>query len=205
MDRLQAVIHERDRPVLWAGEFLCTCLAFQPLNFVARRRWQQAAELLCDDWAIEQRVSATSLASCLTRIAEWRLDRQSGLMSLSAVGHSGSLTRRIEWLLRKGRASESKRSRGRTLATLVVFTAGLFVGTYGPRLTLLVPAEAADDSSIASLWNEIDHELTSTLNELARVEAHLSAESDREIASLADQMRQRSDMLRVRRAQFDPQ
>ncbi|MBP86430.1 MAG: hypothetical protein CMJ64_06910 [Planctomycetaceae bacterium] len=57
---------------LWAGRVLCTCFAFQPLNFLARKRWQQVAEYLCDDWALERGVRSLSLARCLTQVAEWR-------------------------------------------------------------------------------------------------------------------------------------
>ena len=188
----------RDPWWLWLGEVLCTCLAFQPLNFLARRRWQQAAELLCDDWAVEQQVAATSLASCLTRIAEWRLDRRAALMGLTAVGHSGSLTRRIEWLLRTGRATESKRSRGRTLATLLTFSAGLFVGTYGPRLSFVLPADANDDSEAVVLWNDIDRDLNETLHELARIDSQLASNSDLEVALLANHLRAQAASLKLR-------
>ena len=189
----------RDPWWLWLGEVLCTCLAFQPLNFLARWRWQQAAELLCDDWAVERQVSAMSLASCLTRIAEGRLDRQTTLMGLTAVGHFGSLTHRIAWLLRTGRATEPKRSRGRTLATLLTFSAGLLVGTYGPRLSFVRSVDANDDvqaivrPSEAELWDDIQHELTETLNELARLDFQLATDSD--LDSLASSLRARVLLL----------
>ena len=204
----------------WIGELLCTCLAFQPLNFLARWRWQQAAELLCDDWAVERRVSATSLASCLTKIAEWRLDRRAALMGLTAVGHAGLLAHRIEWLLRNGRASEPKRPRARTAATLTTFAAGLLVGLYGPRLSLIVPAEAneaqaasldetaltdngvanssADDAIAARLWNDIELDLHHTLIELARLESRLATDPDPEVASLAQRLRTRAATLKER-------
>ena len=38
---------------LLIGRLLCGCLPFQPLNFLARVRWRQAAEFQCDDWAAE--------------------------------------------------------------------------------------------------------------------------------------------------------
>ena len=188
----------RDPWWLWLGEVLCTCLAFQPLNLLARRRWQQAAELLCDDWAVEQKVSATSLASCLTRIAEWRLVRRAAVMGLTAVGPAGSLTQRIEWLLRTGRAAEPKRPRGRTLATLLTFAAGLFVGMYGPRLSFVLPAEAHDDSGAvvvlneSALWRDINRDLAETLNELARLDLQLTSDPDPEVASLTNRLRARA-------------
>ena len=197
----------RDPWWLWLGEVLCTCLAFQPLNFLARRRWQQAAEMLCDDWAVERQVSATSLASCLTRIAEGRLDRRAAQMGLSAVGHSGSLTQRIEWLLRTGRATEPKRPRGRTLATLLTFAAGLFVGMYGPRLSFVHSVEAGDDLEAivapneSKLWNDIDRDLAETLSELARLDLPLSNDPDPEVVSLANSLRERAASLSEQLAQ----
>ena len=197
----------RDPWWLWLGEVLCTCLAFQPLNFLARWHWQQAAELLCDDWAVERKVSASSLASCLTRIAEWRLDRRAALMGLTAVGHSGSLTHRIEWLLRTGRATEPKRPRGRMLATLLTFSAGLLVGTYGPRLSFVLPAEAGDELEAVAvlnesdLWNDIDRDLVETLSELARLDLPLSNAPDPAVASLANSLRERAAALSEQLAQ----
>ena len=151
-------------------EFLCSSLAFQPLSFLARRRWQQAAELLCDDWAIGRHHSAISLASCLMKIAEWRLNRKSTAMGLAAMGRSGALTQRIEWLLRPGRTSEHHRSHRRTLATLLTFMVGLLVGVYGPRLSFDVPADAADDAEAVRLTEEIDRELDEALRDLALID-----------------------------------
>ncbi len=194
----------RDTWWLWLGEVLCTCFAFQPLNFLARHRWQQATELLCDDWAVERHVAATSLANCLARIAEGRLDRRATVMGLTAVGHAGSLTHRVEWLLRPGRATEPKRPRRRRLLALLAFSAGLLVGTYGPRLSLVTPAEAHDEtneevgSNESELWNDIDHDLSETLNELTRLDLLLSSDPDPETASLANGLRQRAASLRLR-------
>ena len=85
---------------LWAGRVLCSCLAFQPLNFLARRRWQRAAEFLCDDWAVGRGGDAISLARCLTRIAEWRLVERECAAGLSAGGSKGGIVMRVERLVR---------------------------------------------------------------------------------------------------------
>ncbi|MFO1093142.1 MAG: M56 family metallopeptidase [Planctomycetaceae bacterium] len=63
----------RDPLWLWIAAALCWCFPLQPLNFLAVRRWRQAAEELCDDWAITGGVRPLTLANCLTRVAEWRL------------------------------------------------------------------------------------------------------------------------------------
>ncbi|MGH7702951.1 MAG: HEAT repeat domain-containing protein [Gemmatimonadales bacterium] len=46
-------------------------LFFQPLNRLARRRQQEAAEYLCDDWAVHRTGSGLTLAKCLVKVAEW--------------------------------------------------------------------------------------------------------------------------------------
>ena len=189
----------RDPWWLLFAELLCTCLAFQPLNFLARRRWQQVAELRCDDWAVEQHASATALASCLTRIAEWRLNRRAVTLGLAAVGRSGSLTRRIEWLLRTKRVAEPKRPRTRVIASLLTFAAGLVVGIYGPRLSFVASVDAGEETEAAVVWNEIDSDLAQTLNELDRIESQLA--NDPTTASLVASLRQRSRSLKLRTGQ----
>jgi len=44
---------------------------FQPLNALARRRIQEAAEYLCDDWAVRQTGGSLTLAKCLAEVATW--------------------------------------------------------------------------------------------------------------------------------------
>jgi beta-lactamase regulating signal transducer with metallopeptidase domain len=47
-------------------------LAFiQPLNRLARRRMQESAEYLCDEWAVTRTGSGVTLAQCLAKVAEW--------------------------------------------------------------------------------------------------------------------------------------
>ena len=44
---------------------------FQPLNRLARRRIQESAEYLCDEWAVRRTGSGVLLAKCLAKVAEW--------------------------------------------------------------------------------------------------------------------------------------
>ena len=44
---------------------------FQPLNRVARRGMQEAAEYLCDDWAVVRTGSGLTMAKSLVKVAEW--------------------------------------------------------------------------------------------------------------------------------------
>jgi len=120
---------------LWIGRVLCSCLAFQPLNFLARRRWQHAAEFLCDDWAVGRGGSAISLARCLTRIAEWRLEQRECAASLAAGGSRAKIVLRVERLVNAtGRVDVWTRPyRGVLLRVLVVVTAACLVCT-APRV-----------------------------------------------------------------------
>ncbi len=58
---------------LWLGVAVaCESLFFfQPLNRLARRRLQEAAEYLCDDWAVHQTGGSLTLAKCLAEVATW--------------------------------------------------------------------------------------------------------------------------------------
>lgn len=58
---------------LWLGlAVACESLFFfQPLNRLARRRVQEAAEYLCDDWAVHQTGGSLTLARCLAEVATW--------------------------------------------------------------------------------------------------------------------------------------
>ena len=85
---------------MWIGRLLCSFLAFQPLNFLARSRWRMAAEFQCDDWAVRQGIQMFSLAQGLTRIADWTLDRQAMLRSLGASG--GTVRARVRRLINGG-------------------------------------------------------------------------------------------------------
>ncbi len=58
---------------LWLGVAVAceNLFFFQPLNRLARRRLQEAAEYLCDDWAVNQTGGSLTLAKCLAEVATW--------------------------------------------------------------------------------------------------------------------------------------
>ncbi|MBI3860949.1 MAG: M56 family metallopeptidase [Planctomycetia bacterium] len=84
---------------LWISRVVCSCLAFQPLNHLARREWQRAAEFLCDTWAVRHTGAPLALARCLTEVAGWRLGTQPSAALLGATGRKSGLVDRIERLL----------------------------------------------------------------------------------------------------------
>lgn len=74
-------------------------LFFQPLNRLARRRMQDAAEYLCDDWAVRRTGSGMSLAKCLVKVAEW-VDTSPRAVPVSGMAeHRSQLVARIHRLI----------------------------------------------------------------------------------------------------------
>src|SRR5262249_23921782 len=86
---------------LWlcVSRLICSCLAFQPLNQLARREWQRAAEFLCDSWAVSRTGTPLALARCLAEVAGWRLSGKPSAALLTATGRKSGLADRIERLV----------------------------------------------------------------------------------------------------------
>lgn len=68
-----AHLERHDPTWLMAVSVLERIAFFQPLNRIARKRIQECAEYLCDEWAVHRTGSegGLSLASCLAKVAEW--------------------------------------------------------------------------------------------------------------------------------------
>ncbi len=178
---------------LWIGRLLCSSFAFQPLNFVARRAWQAAAEVLCDDWAVAHDVSAVSLASCLTQVAEWTLDRRAA-SALAATGSRGSLTIRIERLL-ADRTPDVWSTRWRSrLSLLAAFSFGLLFASIAPRLDESLWAHSPTEEGLEKrlqLWNEIASDIRAVESELSRLrELHPDAATSDQLLKLKERVRQ---------------
>ena len=129
---------------LWWGRVLCSCLAFQPLNFLARRGWRRSAEILCDEWAVTHSANGLALARCLTHIAALNSATAPRLQALWALGAVSHLGERVERLLNGMPVRDAWNSRGRArLVTLAAAgIASLFVCA-APRTTVLAGAGAA--------------------------------------------------------------
>lgn len=93
--------HAIRRDPAWLG--LCwileTLLFFQPLNRLGRRRMQQAAEYLCDDWAVRLTGRSLSLASCLTEVAQWVVSQRRALPVPAMAATGSALGLRVGRLL----------------------------------------------------------------------------------------------------------
>jgi beta-lactamase regulating signal transducer with metallopeptidase domain len=132
--------------VAWLGVWrvVCSCLAFQPLNHVARREWQRAAEWLCDNWAVDRTGSRLALARCLTEVAGWRLGPAACAPSLGATGANGGLSSRIERLIDEAPLTDTE---SRSLIRRPLAAAGglMLFGLFccAPRISLSMPEPAA--------------------------------------------------------------
>ncbi len=104
--------HAIRRDPAWLG--LCwlleTMLFVQPLNRVARKRLQQSAEYLCDDWAVRLTGRYLSLASCLTEVAQWVVGRKA-LPAPAMAGTGAPLTLRVQRLLDGKKPAAERRER----------------------------------------------------------------------------------------------
>lgn len=89
----------RDPSWLTAACVIERVFFLQPFNRLARLRMQEAAELLCDDWAVTRTGSGFSLASCLVKVAEW-VDTPPHPVPLSGMAeHRSQLVTRIHRLI----------------------------------------------------------------------------------------------------------
>jgi beta-lactamase regulating signal transducer with metallopeptidase domain len=129
---------------LWWGRVLCSCFAFQPLNFLARREWRRSAEILCDEWAVTRAANGLALARCLTQIAALNSPTAPRLQALWALGAVSHLGERVERLLNGTpvRDAWNTRARGRLVTLAAVGIASLFVCA-APRTTVLASASDA--------------------------------------------------------------
>jgi Zn-dependent protease with chaperone function len=158
-DELRALLaHELAHLVrgdsLWLviSRVVCSCLAFQPLNHLARREWQRAAEYLCDSWAVSRTGTPLALARCLAEVAGWRLSGRASEALLAATGRKSGLAERIERLVEAADLSETwteLRQRRRLLVAVGVLL-GL-VTWCTPRVQLAVAAPADPQRSATDL------------------------------------------------------
>lgn len=82
---------------------------FQPLNRLARRGMQEAAEYLADDWAARH-TGGVALARCLVTVAEWIQASPLGVPVAGLAGERSQLSTRVTRLLEaEAGASEGRR------------------------------------------------------------------------------------------------
>ena len=93
--------HLARRDSLWLGgaSLIERLFFFQPLNRLARRELETAAEYLSDEWAMRKTGSAISLAKCLATVAEWIQASPLGVPVAGLAERRSLLVARISRLL----------------------------------------------------------------------------------------------------------
>lgn len=163
----------------------------QPLNRLARVRMQEAAELLCDDWAVHRTGSGFSLASCLVKVAEW-VDTPPHPVPLAGMAeHRSQLVTRIHRLIEGRPMSTAPRSLwfAAGAVALLGVTAVAAPGVTSKEATPTVAAATAEDAGAP------DEELTAM--ELAA----LAGVSDTDTVAAASMSPQARREWEERRAQ----
>ena len=94
-----AHLARRDPAWLAFGCVIERVFFIQPLNRVARIRLQEAAEYLCDDWAVTRTGSGVSLATCLVKVAEWVNTPPHAVPLAGMAEHRSQLVSRIHRLI----------------------------------------------------------------------------------------------------------
>ena len=135
-----AHLARRDPAWLTLACLLERALFLQPLNLLARVRIQEAAEYLCDDWAVYRTGSGISLASCLVKVAEW-------VDVPRAVPLTGMAERRSQLVTRIHRLIEG-RSMTSTPRTLWVLALALgLLGLTAVAAPGITPVRASEPSA----------------------------------------------------------
>jgi beta-lactamase regulating signal transducer with metallopeptidase domain len=169
-----AHLARRDPQWLAFGCLVERVFFFQPLNRIARHRLQEAAEYLCDDWAVRRTGSGDSLATCLVKVAEWVGTAPRPIPLAGIAERPSQLVTRVHRLIK----GETMPTRSRTIwlgagaFALVGFTAIAAPAiTASPRAAMQSPAPAGEVQDTG------DAALARTLRQarLAEMRAHTDA------------------------------
>jgi beta-lactamase regulating signal transducer with metallopeptidase domain len=127
--------HLKRGDIFWlvVGRALTTCFAFQPLNFLAKRSWQEHAEFQCDDWAVDRNVDRLTLARSLTLVAEWRSGQPRCAGVVSAGGSRFHVSDRVERLVADAIPDRWRRKSRRFVVYLAATLLAGFLIVFGPQ------------------------------------------------------------------------
>lgn len=135
----------RDPQWLLIARVIQTVFFMQPLNRLARRRQQDVAEFLCDDWAVSRVSEPVTLAKCLAAVAEWvgrsprscvpRLHPMSAMVDSASAG--SPLVRRVDRILSPRRVPRARTPRFTFAASACALIA---LSATAPRISVAHPA-----------------------------------------------------------------
>ncbi|MEX2281904.1 MAG: M56 family metallopeptidase, partial [Gemmatimonadota bacterium] len=143
---------ERNDP-LWLAAFswLEAVLFFQPLNRIARKGFQQAAEHLCDQHALVHTDSPMALAQCLAEVARW-LHGESEPLPYPTMGESASpLIDRVQRVLSGVREPVSTTVRARWSAYSGMFAFAVMAPVVTDRPALPALSSSVIERSLESI------------------------------------------------------
>jgi beta-lactamase regulating signal transducer with metallopeptidase domain len=119
-----AHVVRRDPEWLLLARVLEVILFFQPLNRLARRRMQETAEYLCDEWAVQRTGRPLALAKCLAEVAEWLTHAPRPALVSAMVESPGSpLVERVRRILHPAPQRASRGPWTTVVATLAILAA----------------------------------------------------------------------------------
>jgi beta-lactamase regulating signal transducer with metallopeptidase domain/HEAT repeat protein len=141
----------RDPAWLLAAMVLEAVFFFQPLNVLARRRMKEAAEYLCDEWALRAG-SGLGLARCLATVASWiQVGQEQMLARTSAIGERRSaLVQRVERLVMDRAMSRARPFAASYIAVALV----VFVGFAAPAVATVGAENDAGPVTLAYATQE---------------------------------------------------
>lgn len=121
--------HLSRRDPLWLdmASLIERCFFFQPLNHLARREMQTAAEFLCDDWAARRTGSGIPLARCLAKVAEWIQASPLGVPVSGMAEQRSMLVSRISRLIEGGSPGAPTPRRGAAVVALLALGATIAI------------------------------------------------------------------------------
>ena len=166
----------------------------QPLNLLARRELQEAAEYLCDDWAVTRTGSGFSLARCLVKVAEWVDTRPATVPLAGMAARPSQLVSRVHRLLEGRPMPASPRSfwflagAVALVGVTAVAAPGITTATPSPRpetaagdATDGAPlSEAESDAMLAEITAQADTDDTTARRSLVSLEREARSMAARE-------------------------
>lgn len=218
-DGLEAILaHElahlvrRDGPWLWVGQVLVWCLWIQPMNRLATARWQRSSEFLCDGWAVAGGVRPTTLARCLTDLAEAPAVVVPAIAT-TAVSSRPVLVERVESLLcdpPHPASTWATTALALVLLAVTPFAPAILFSAGEPRVerpTVFVePLEPVDpQGATATLddWSDLDRELRALDEELERLRRRTATRPSDELTELIEALTSHRTSLDARRRALD--
>ncbi len=200
------VAHLLRRDVWWLmiGKMLTVSFPVQPLNLLARRRWQSASEYLCDQWAVEQGVSRVSLARCLTKVAAWQLRPDWRRIAVSAAGSKSTLVGRVASLLADEPTEKPwKLAQQRRFNVLVAALAAAFALIAPSVRWTSADSRAITDNRLeasdrVAQWEALSFELRALDQEIDRVSKMLGRMPDEKLKQVSVELELKRSLLMQR-------